>query len=311
MAGQSGDGSADRVAVEGDAAEWIRERANAGGLQPATYLERVVAALRDIETAETNGELATSRDLAAIERRIEDLDDDVAAKIEDVRDRVVQVKRETDGKAPRDHDHEGLGDEVDALETSVHALEAGVEDLATTVDRVESRLERGFENYEEILQYLVDTTDDVSAETASLASALVSLRQSHRALLAREERRRRTEKLKATANRAGVTEATCESCGNDVTVALLSEPACPFCGSSASGVSPKRGFFGSATLETGNPPALEDADAGATDEIDDIVDRADEQSDDPPTVLDEDGSLVDLDETESTGPTPSGDDDDA
>lgn len=310
MAGQSGDGG-DRVAVEGPAAEWIREQANAEDLPPAEYLDRVVVALRDVEEGEPSEDLATKRDVEVLESRLEELDEDVDEKIADVRSRVVQVKREADEKAPLEHTHEKLRNDVTAVEATVETVEKAVETIGETVDRVEARLDQGFENYEEILQYLVDTTDDLSDETSSLASALIALKRSHQTVRTRERRRRRTEELKDTANRAGVTDAKCDSCGNAVSIGLLTEPACPFCGSAVSGVTAKQGFFGSATLETGSPPALEEADVDGADGLNDIVEReeSDREPADPMTILDEDGSLIDFAKSSSSGTEAPGNED--
>lgn len=310
MAGQSGDGDTDRVALEGPSAEWIREQANAKDLPPAEYLERVVGALRDIDGREPTEELATNRDIEALESRLEGLDGAVDEKIEDVRDRIVQVKRETDEKAPQGHTHQELRDDLAAVETTVETVEKAIETIGETVESVEARLDQGFENYEEILEYLVDTTDDLSDKTSSLASALIALKGSHRTVRAREQRRLRTEELKDTANRAGVTEATCDSCGKNVSIGLLTEPACPFCGSSISGVTAKQGFFGSATLETGSPPALEEGEVDGTDGLDDIVEEErDREATDPMAILDEDGSLIDFADSASPGTEGPGDED--
>lgn len=283
MAGQSGDANDDRVAIDGAPAQWLRERARSTNLSPEEYLERVVASLRAVEDGDPLDDLATTDEFADLEARVDDLDAELLTKIADVRDRVVQVKREVDGKAPHDHDHGDLRDDL--------------RELTESLETVEQRLERGFENYEEILRYLVDEMDDRRENAASLATALVALRHSAETLRAHEQRRRAAEGLQKAANLAGVTEARCDACDSEVTVALLTEPACPFCGATLADVTPNPGFFGSATLETGPPPALEKGDAPDTVTLDDIAETGgaeDGRPDDPLDVLDEDGSLVDV-----------------
>ena len=310
MAGQSGDGDTERVALEGPSAEWIREQASAEELPPAEYLERVIVALREIDGNEPTDEWATKRDVEAIESRLEGLNGDVDEKIEDVRDRIVQVKREADEKAPIGHTHEELRNDIAAVETTVETVEKAIETIGESVESVHTRLDQGFENYEEILEYLVDTTDDLSEKTSSLASALIALKGSHRTVRAREQQRLRTAELKDTANRAGVTEATCDSCGKTVSISLLTEPACPFCSSSISGVTAKQGFFGSATLETGSPPALEEGEEDRSDGLDDIVEpERDREATDPMAILDEDGSLIDFADSAPPGTEGTGDED--
>ena len=244
-----------------------------------------------------------AEDLATLEERISSLDEDVEAKIQDVRDRVIQVKRETDAKASDDHEHPGLRENLETNQNRIDRAVQTAESLEETIDAMESRFERGFENYEEILEHLVDQTDDLSAETSALHEVAKQLKRKLTALRAREQRRQRTDAVKADANRKGVNEARCGSCGNDVTVALLTEPACPFCGAEIADVTPKPGFFGTAALETGSAPALEEAKPPAEDAFSDLDQHAETSgtdSTDPATVLDEDGSLIDVEETETT-----------
>ncbi|ALG82683.1 hypothetical protein [Halanaeroarchaeum sulfurireducens] len=287
------------VTVEGSSADWLRQRADEVGLEPDEYANRVIATLRAVESGD---EPATADDLATLEERISSLDEDIESKIQDVRDRVIQVKRETDAKAPDDHEHPGLRENLETNQERVDRAEQTAESLEETVDAMEERFERGFENYEEILQHVVDRTDDLSEEAGALREVAKQLKRNQTALRAREQRRQRTDAVKADANRKGVTEARCESCGNDVTVALLTEPACPFCGTEIADVTPKPGFFGTATLNTGAAPALEEAEPPAEDAFSDLDEQAETSgtdSTDPAAVLDEDGSLINVGETET------------
>ncbi|MFB6093615.1 MAG: hypothetical protein ABEJ77_01570 [Halanaeroarchaeum sp.] len=288
MSGQSGEG--DPVSVDGDAASWVRERAAQTDLGPAEFLERIVAAVRAAENGEP---AATAAEVSRLADRLEDLDGKLDDRIEDVRDRVVQVKRETDRKAPADHDHGDLAADVERVETVAEGAQTAVDDLEETVDRLQDRLERGFENYEEILRYLVDETDELAADARSLSDAIEAMGRSHRTIRAREERRRRTESIKTAANRAGVTAAVCEDCGSEVQVGLLAAPECPFCGADVSGVTATPGFFGSATLETGAPPALEDPSGSAVSDLEEVEVSAGDR-DDRPTVPDAGETTVDV-----------------
>jgi len=304
MAGQSGDGSAERVALDGPEAEWIRERASALGISADEYLEHVVASLQSVESDETGESFVGANSVGHLRSRINALDEEVQAKIEDVRSRVVQVKRETDAKAPRDHDHEDLRAELDALDDAQEALDGTVDDVAATLDAVEGRVDTGFDNYEEILRYLVDRTDAIEEDTTALATAIVALRQATETLRSREQERRAAEELKRAANRADVTTARCAACENAVTVSLLTAPECPFCSATFSDVTPKQGIFGSATLETGTPPALEpgaDRDDSTLTDVDDVATASDE-SEDPMEILDTDGEPVDVPQAEEPKP---------
>ncbi|ARS90832.1 hypothetical protein [Natrarchaeobaculum aegyptiacum] len=206
----------------------------------------VLSSLPDAADLDT---LAADSDLRELETDlqtdIEDAREEFQDLLEDVRDRVIQVKRETDAKAPAAHDHSSYADQDD------------LESVQGTVEAIDRRLDAGFENFEEVLEHLLERADEVESRATVLASAVLDLRERQETLLERERRRARVESLKLAANRLGVSSAACEECGESVDVALLTEPECPTCASTIADVEPKSGFFGSPTLVTGDPPALE------------------------------------------------------
>jgi prefoldin subunit 5 len=167
--------------------------------------------------------------------RVGVLEEDVDEKVTDLRERVIQVKREADAKAPADHDHE---------------------ELRTRVDRLGTRVDDGFENYEEVLTYLTDETDDLDDKVTRLASVVVSLRERTARVERRVTRVDAAADLKESANRHGMTKAKCGACGGSVGVGLLTEPACPHCERGFVGVEPAGRLFRSGTLVTGSAPAL-------------------------------------------------------
>lgn len=180
--------------------------------------------------------------LERLESRLADLEEDFAAKLTDVRERVIQVKRETDEKAPADHDHDestdnaDFEDALDDLEArtdeSVEALEATVEDLESRVTEFDGKLDR-------------------------LARAAVSMKRRLADLSGDGGDRERLAALAAEANREGVNRARCGACAKPVRVSLLVAPRCPHCEAAFTGIEPSGGwFFGSDTLRTDRRPAL-------------------------------------------------------
>jgi predicted transcriptional regulator len=169
--------------------------------------------------------------------------------LDDVRRRVVQVKREADAKAHAEHEHV-------ALEERLEAMEDDVTSLSEAVGRVEEDLDAGFENFEDVLEYLTETTDELERKTGTLARVLVDVRTEVKRLSAQEARRAETEAIQLAANREGVEQATCEECGSPVDVSLLSAPECPHCASTFNDVEKRSGLFSSNRLVTGDPPAL-------------------------------------------------------
>ena len=199
---------------------------------------------------ELAGRLAAVDDRAEhLDRRVGMVEDDLDEKITDVRERVVQVKREADAKAPADHDHPDLRERVDRAGSAVTRATDRVDDL-------EAHVERGFDNYEEVLSHLVDDFDDLDDKLTRIASVAVDLR--YRAVEAERTlaRLESAAELKREANRQGETTAKCEACSGRVGIGLLTEPCCPHCDARFAGIDPSSRFFGSATLTVDDTPAL-------------------------------------------------------
>jgi len=195
--------------------------------------------------------------------RLDEVESSFDDLLQDVRERVVQVKREADAKAPADHDHPDLSDELDDLSGGVDDLSGDVADLKTELTALDGRISRGFDNYEDVLNALVDTIDEVSARQTTLARAVVETREEVRKLAARDAARSAAEELKRSGNRHGVTRAVCESCDSPVELGLLTRAECPHCSAPLIELKPASGFFGKSTLAVGDRPALESGtDAG-------------------------------------------------
>ncbi|QCC47077.1 putative sodium/potassium/calcium exchanger [Halobellus limi] len=255
---------------------WVDDRAAATDRTREEVVRRLIAAHRELDEDGSSdgesalaggdrpgaeGETAREADVESIERELDEVAERVAAleadldeKITDVRERVIQVKRETDAKASAEHDH----------------------------PEIERRLSAGFENYEEILEYLTDATDEHGSKLDRLGSAVLALRSRLSDLEGAVETREAAADLRREANRHGVAEAACESCGESVRLGLLDEPRCPHCDSPFDGLDPKTGFFGSNRLTVGDRPALEAGSEGGG--------PADRARDGPATEDDRNGS---------------------
>lgn len=224
--------------------DWLDRRADAQDLDREEFLRRLLLAQRAAEegAADVDPAAATEQEVAALR---EELDEQVA----DLRERVVQVKRDADRKAAADHDHADLTARVDDVETAASTLRDRVADL-------DERLDAGFENYEEVLSHLTDAVDDHEERTETLARALLRTRADLHEATERREETAAVDELAREANRRGVRRADCEDCGGEVDVALLRRPTCPHCGAALEGVDPSPGFFGSDRLRTADRPAL-------------------------------------------------------
>ena len=292
--------------VPEDVAEWLSCRAAETGRDPEEVLTRVVGTYRLLDEHEgrvrENGAMGveplddslegvvprltdaeehlddTAEHLDGLAARLDQHESATESDIADLRERVIQVLQTARSKADADHDHESLDVRLTDAEVTVGSFEETVEALEQTVASVETELERldedvagGFENFEAILGGLADSVDDDAGKLDSLAAAVVDLRSRVADLATARAQRTAAEELQAEANREGVGAADCAKCGGSVDVALLGTPHCPHCSGVFTGLSLGRRFFGRATLEVGDRPALT-GESTATTDLSDLFD---------------------------------------
>ncbi|MFP9192905.1 hypothetical protein [Natronosalvus vescus] len=285
MASEDHEDGAVSVALPADLEDWLEAEAAQRGVSRNQFCQQLLSAMR---TADDDTEFEPA-DVAALESLRTDLESqrrEFIDHVEDVRDRVIQVKGEADGKAPVDHDHDDYAGEeaVETLEARLTALE----DQADQLEQLGETVDSGFENFETVLEHVLETTDELDRRSTTLAKAVLDLREQRDSLASRERRRSEVDELRLAANRLGVRTATCESCAAAVDIALLTEPRCPHCGSAVADVSAKTSFFGSNRLETGEPPALAPGAEAAVETSDDgsLFETVEEDADDSATEHD-------------------------
>lgn len=250
---------------------WLQRTADERGVSVEALVRELVSAHRildagDLEDVDGVGGADASGTVpdVALEDRLETLLEhelaDVRAEfrelLEDVRGRVVQVKRETDGKAPAEHDHGDLREAVDALGEEVTRLADDLADRREELASLREDVDGGFENFESVLEYQVETTDDLLDRVDRLARATLDARDLVQDVAGSVRTRERADALKRDAALEGIAEADCEDCGRTVRAALLTAPECPYCAAGFVDVEGKRGLFGSAIFRTGELPAL-------------------------------------------------------
>lgn len=282
MASEERDTGAISFAVPPAVDSWIDEEAARRGESRDDFCRRVFATLHaassaDSTTASEPLEPVERDDLEELHGRVDDQREEFLDLLEDVRARVIQVKRETDANAPADHEHPAHAStaELEALREDLDDLEDALADVRKTTDE-------GFDTAKAILTHALEELNALEDRTAALASTVVDLRDRHADRLARDRLREETERLQLAANQLGVRRAACEACSSSVTVSLLARPECPHCERPFVDVEAKSSLFGSHTLVTGDPPALEgdvggdvdvDTDAVADGETDDVTER--------------------------------------
>lgn len=221
MATEQSDGEALSVDLPPDLEAWLDERAAARDTDRETLLVRLLESTRLVLDAEV--------DPADLEARVADLEADLDENIDDVRSRIVQVKRETDAKAPADHE---AFDRVDTLDRRLAALE---DDLSALESQV-AALEGTTGDHDERLATLADRLRRV-------AGAVVRLRD-----VDDGGTEGRLAELKRIAATRGFERANCGACGESVHLGLLTEPRCPHCEAGFADVTGRSGFLSTPTL---------------------------------------------------------------
>lgn len=263
MASDESDEGRASVSLPADLGEWLDEEATSRNVDRDQLLEGLVLALRQVSQEENGAiDLTVERDSldevpTVVEDRLDEQQSEFMDLIDDVRRRVIQVKRETDTKASADHEHERLEEDLETVADAYEDLDEDLRSLHGNVENVEKDLEAGFENYEEILEYLADETDRLDQRLEMVARVLVEIRSEVQQHSKRATRKAEVDELKLAANQHGIRSAVCENCGESIELSLLTRPECPHCKSTFRKVTPKRRFFGSHVLETGSRPALE------------------------------------------------------
>jgi DNA repair exonuclease SbcCD ATPase subunit len=170
--------------------------------------------------------------------RIESVESEFDGKIDDVRDRVIQVKREADGKAPADHTHEQLS-EVQAVADRLDEIEAELDSLRSEFETVVPDHDEGLESAESRLDRMEDRLQTIAWVVSDLREAQGS-----------SGGLETVERIKRAAAKADIQRANCENCGESVLVSLLTDPKCPHCDATVSNVEPAGGWFGKPKLVT-------------------------------------------------------------
>ncbi|WP_459194689.1 hypothetical protein [Halosimplex sp. J119] len=299
MASESSDDAAVHASVPADVAAWLDRKADDLGVDRETVVVQLLASYRaaeelgdesvstalepDVESevrdvlAERLPDIAdavaeqfdadAAVDIGAVEEglsaEIDRIEADFAEKIGDVRERVVQVKREADAKADADHTHPEFGElatlstAVDDLESALDGLEYRVED--DSAGEVDDRLDEIEDRVAEIEQ-ATDHLDEIEERLRTVAWVVSDLREAEQA---RSGRADAVERLKTTAAELDADRAVCENCREPVDIALLHEPKCPHCDATVSDVQLPSGLFGKPKLTVAR--RLEAGDEAETD----------------------------------------------
>jgi DNA repair exonuclease SbcCD ATPase subunit len=197
---------------------------------------RIEQAVADVVTDQLSE--ATNSVQRQLSNRIDTVESEFDEKITDVRERVIQVKKEADSKAPAEHSH----DELEA----VPELEATVTELQTELDELRTEFDEQVPDHDEALADAEGRLDEMQDRLQTVAWVVSDLREAQESGGGLQA----VERIKRAAAKADIERANCENCGEGVTLALLTDPECPHCSATVTNVEPASGWFGNPKLLT-------------------------------------------------------------
>lgn len=281
MASESTDEGVLTVELPPELEEWLDERTREQGEPREELVIQLLAAYRATTTERNDGDLAAALDVEShveesiqekldatvtaavddvlaeqidstvrdrlpditdavesrVEGRLDDVEDDFTGKITDVRERVVQLKRELDSKAPVDHEAFEMVDEVDDSVTSLRSelatLRNEFEDTAASHTEQMADLERRFDEVDSRLE-------DMESKLKRVAWVVSDLREEQGG---RDANQKAVDRLKRAAAQEGISDASCQDCGETVDIGLLTDPQCPHCNTTVTDIQPEGGIL--------------------------------------------------------------------
>lgn len=183
---------------------------------------------------------ATSGIEQQIGERIDALEADYTDNLEDVRERVVQLKLELDEQASADHTHDEL-QRVDEFLASLNELETQVEELGDQLSAAKEERDEEIAEVEEGIEGELEALQDRLQTVAWVVSDLREAHESNTGLDA-------VERIKRAAAQMDVSRAKCENCGEGVEIGLMTGPECPHCQATVTDITAADSFFGKPQL---------------------------------------------------------------
>jgi len=189
--------------------------------------------IADAVESRLDGQIDAATD--GVESELDRVETEFQEKIEDVRQRVLQVKQMADSKAPADHAHEEF--------QRLAELDAEIEEIGTDLLAVRDELDDVDERVDETDATVTDVQerlDDAEDKLKRVAWVVSDLRDDTRG---KDSHERAVARIKRAAAQEGISAASCENCSESVQIALLTEPECPHCNAAVTDVRPEGGLF--------------------------------------------------------------------
>jgi len=190
---------------------------------------------------------AAESELADLEGQLADFSSAVADHRSETASTVAELSEQLDAVDKR---LESVESQLDAGMSPAELREA-VEETNSAHTELEERIESEFDSIEQVLQHLLDTTDNIEYRLGAVSD---SRKEALRPLQQRNAMRDKLADLKQEAIRHGVRECRCDHCGTSIDLGMLERPECPSCGRRATGIA-ESGWLSlsKATLKTAAP----------------------------------------------------------
>lgn len=251
MASETTEDGSLTVNLPGELDSWLTERAQTLGVDRETVLLQLLASYRAADELDDDAvpvpdstaveQLVSDRltqaadtiqqEVDAVQQEVDAIEQRHEEDIEDVRGRVVQLKREIDGKAPADHSHEELA--------RLDDLQAELSEVQSAVDSIEEEVDSTVAEHDVLVEDIDERLDTLQERLKTVAWVVSDLRDAHESQGGIEA----VDRIKRAAAKADIDRAKCESCGNGVNIALLADPECPHCRATVTNVEAADGWF--------------------------------------------------------------------
>jgi chromosome segregation ATPase len=195
-------------------------------------------------TVDDRIEAALEAETHALEDRIDELGAEHTDAIEDVRDRVIQVKKEADAKASAEA-HEQTRQNIEDVRTELSALDDRLGSLSDALSALEAETDDRIEENAEALEAVEADVADTEKRINTLAWNVNEIRDY-------VDTATDLSPILEKAAQLDIDRAKCDRCEAGIEIGLLTEASCPHCESRLTGVVDSRSFFGKPRLLVGD-----------------------------------------------------------
>lgn len=190
----------------------------------------------EMNTASQDPDL--QRELERLESKLGETDAQLDEAIQEIRSQMELLLDRLEALESQ-AEEERVGERFEAVREELTALDS-------RQTAIENQLDKSFEHLEVILEHMITQIDGIESRVDPVDDLLRDhqVRAAERDLL---------ERLKRTADRRGITTATCDQCRESINLSLLERPVCHNCSAPFDKLTERRRFAGllnSAILET-------------------------------------------------------------